>query len=118
MNHSAGFVMSTGAILMIGVMVFAAYGLLHMLFGGGSRRVEPAASPPVRSHNPEWITPLVFVGMIVLGFRMGMPWWIVIFGSMFAVVMLVKSGVLAFGKQAPSLPPLTPPPLPRDDRFQ
>lgn len=118
MHHTASFGMSIGAVLMVAAGVFAVYSLFHMLFGGGGRPIQPAATPPVRSNNPEWITPLVFVGMIVMGFNLRMPWWIVIFGSMFAVVMMVKSGLLSFGKAEEPAAPLTPPPLPRDDRFQ
>jgi hypothetical protein len=118
MHHTASFGMSIGAVLMVAVGVFAVYSLFHMLFGGGGRPIQPAATPPVRSNNPEWITPLVFVGMIVMGFNLRMPWWIVIFGSMFAVVMMVKSGILTFGKTHESTSPLSPPPLPREDRFQ
>ena len=113
-----GFVLSTGAILAIGVVVFAVYGFLHLLFGG-NKPVAPAAIPRTQSNAPEWLTPVLFAGMIVMGFRMGMPWWIVIFGSMFTIVMLVKMGALAFGKSSCSVaPPSMPPPLPPADRFQ
>jgi hypothetical protein len=107
-------VMSFGGILMIAIVVFAIYGMFHMLFAG-QRPVEPA--PTTTSLTPEWVTPVVLAGLTAFGFASRMPWWIVVFGSLFAVMMLVKFGVLAFGKPMQTTVP-TPPPLPRDPRMQ
>jgi len=109
--------LSFGAILTIAFAVFAGYGLLYWLFG--ANRTVSATPPAVmqRPTAPSWLTPVILIGMVVFGLKGGMPFWVVVFGSVFAIVMLVKFNVLSFASDARPAGP-TPPPLPRGDRFQ
>jgi len=105
--------LSTTAILMIAVSVFAAFGVFSWLTGG---KQGPATPPAPAAGPPGWLTPVVLVGMVVFGLRGGMPWFMVVFGSVFVVVMLVKLNVLTFGESTRSAAP-APPPLPRERGF-
>jgi hypothetical protein len=108
--------LSFGAILTISMIVFASYGVLYWLFGGS----RPASATPVvearTSSAPTWLTPVVLVGLIIFGLKAGMQTWFVLLGSVFAVVMLVKLNVLCFTCEPRHAS--TPPPLPREPRFQ
>lgn len=109
--------MSFGAILTISLIVFASYGVLYWLFGGGRPASATPAAEPKASSTPSWLTPVVLVGLVMFGLRSGIPFWLVLLGSVFAVVMLVKLNVLSFAEEARPAAP-APPPLPREPRFQ
>jgi len=106
-------VLTTSAIVTIAILVFAGYGVFSWLAGGARR---PATPPAPAAGPPGWLTPVVLVGMVVFGLRGGMPWFMVVFGSVFVVVMLVKLNVLSFGETARPAAPV-PPPLPRERGF-
>jgi hypothetical protein len=109
--------LSFGAILTIAMVVFAGYGVLYWLFGGSRAASTSRVVETRKSSMPAWLTPVVLVGLVVLGLRAGMQFWFVTLGSVFAVVMLVKLNILSFASDSRPAAS-TPPPLPRDGRFQ